>query len=156
MEIPIPRAIEYGSKMRLHSHTSERQGTPKKRNKGRPSHERGRKKSSTKAIVTVLDRFRSYDDMRFRIISRGRYGPSSICGLLPLLSFRRSYVLSLVIALDLGNKSISLPSTYLGDLLPNVKSTRYLSGTRASACLDSVGLWPDLRLVLCCSLLFAY
>ena len=36
-----------------------------------------------------------------------------------------------VIALDLGHKAISLPSTYQGDLLLSVRNTLYLSGARA-------------------------
>ena len=48
-----------------------------------------------------------------------------------------------------GHIAISLPSTYLGNRFPGVRSTLYLSATHASARLDSVGSWPDLRLVLC-------
>ena len=63
-------------------------------------------------------------------------------------SFRRSYMLPKVIALDLRRRANSLPSACLGGLLPSVRSTLYPSGARASARLDLVGPWPDLRLIL--------
>ena len=114
--------------------------------------------------VTVLDRFRSNYDFRF--VSAGA------ASLRPLPQFVDCHFLSWYLHVPpcpplggptccLGHryrpehKSISLPPTYLGHLLPSVKCTLYLPGTHASARLDSVGLWPDLRLVLC-SLSFAY
>ena len=68
--------------------------------------------------VTVLDQFRSYDDLRF-CVSLGRASftapPQFICGL-PLL-FSVVLHVALVIAIDLGtNQSFyHLPGTYLGD-----------------------------------------
>ena len=65
-------------------------------------------------------------------------------------SFSRSYLfVALVIALDLGHKTSCLIFTCQGCLLgPSIRSTLHPSGRCASARLDSVGSWPDLRLVL--------
>ena len=84
---------------------------------------------SARGDVTVLDFFRSYDDLRF-CTRRGHliYGPCPICGL-PLIS--AVLHAAQVIALDLGHNAISLPSTYLGDLLLSIRCTLYLSETPA-------------------------
>ena len=76
--------------------------------------------------------------------------PPQNCG---FPSFPADLSFLLGIALDLWRKAISLPSTYLEDLLPSTRSTPYSSGTRASVRLDSVGLRSDLRLVF---LVFRY
>ena len=93
--------------------------------------------------------------MRLRF-GRGRviYGPTSICELRVLLHLLLLPPLGgptccLRHRYGPGHKAICLPSTYLRDLRPFVGSTLYLSGTRAGARIDSVGSWPDLRLVLC-------
>ena len=98
--------------------------------------------------VTVLDRFRSNDDLRY-CSRRGRviYSPSPTIGGLPHLSAVRC--VAVAIALDLGHKTICILSTGLGDLPPpSIRSTLYFSGTRASVRLDSVVSWPDPRVVL--------
>ena len=65
---------------------------------------------------------------------------------LPLLFGSSTF--SFVIALDLGLKSIRLPSTSLGAFHPSVSITPNPFETRASARLDSDGSMPDLSLAL--------
>lgn len=52
-----------------------------------------------------------------------------------------------VLALDLWNKAISLPSTFLGNLLPCTRSTLYSSGTYERPSRLGRIIPPDLRLV---------
>ena len=99
--------------------------------------------------VTVLDRFRSYYDLRCVAAGAATFtAPPPICGLPLLLLLPSGPPLGgPTCCLDRryrpGHKAIRTPSIYKpGRPSPSVRSTIYLYGS-----------WLDLRLVLLCSLL---